>query len=842
MIVVLLLGILALAALVLHIKEPADKSRRLERIFPLWKIEDGLILSKQGDLSVCHELQLPELFTLSDEQHEGLHQAWIKAIKLLPLGAIVHKQDWFLQDRFEADFTAEKGFLGRASNRHFHERPFMNHHCYLVLSCSPEGRKASSSVFSSLLRSRLVPVQAIDQQRREKFLDACGQFIRVLEDTGVIKARRLQNEDLIGDEDRAGLLEKYLFLLPDDRPQLRDIVLKPVWKIGNQFVQLFSLSDVADLPAHCGSRINHEPFCTERTKLGIGFAAPVGLLLDCNHICNQFLVVQSTPKTLKRLEAKRRRLQSLSLYSRENAISLQATNQFLNECVADSRLPVKAHFHILAFTDQEAELKDLGNKVAAALARMDAIPRQETQAGPQLFWAALPGNAADLPINDCFDTFCEQAVCFFNQETCYRDSVSPVGIRFADRVSGHPLWVDLSDLPMTQGWITNRAKFILGPSGSGKSYLVNLLLRHYYEQGSHIVVIDVGHSYRGLCSLVNGYYFTYSPQNPISFNPFFLGAGEELDTEKKESIKTLLLALWKHEGESQKRSEYVALSDGLTQYFAYLETHPDLFPCFDTFYEFLRDHFLPQLRQEHIKDEHFDAANFMYVLRPYYGNGEFAFLLNARQNLELLSERFIIFELDAVKEHPVLFRAICIILMQLFVSKLRKLRGVRKIICIEEAWKAIASDELAEYIRYLFKTIRKFYGEPWIVTQDVEDIISSPVIKQAILNNTDCKILCDQRKYANKFDQVEALLGLSAKEKSLILSMNRANDPRYRYREVFISLGGMVSKVYRIEVSREEHFTYTTEEKEKYRVQQAAEKLGSMEKAIEAVARGEDLL
>jgi conjugation system TraG family ATPase len=161
-----------------------------------------------------------------------------------------------------------------------------------------------------------------------------------------------------------------------------------------------------------------------------------------------------------------------------------------------------------------------------------------------------------------------------------------------------------------------------------------------------------------------------------------------------------------------------------------------------------------------------------------------------------------------------------------FIAKMRKLKGVRKMILIEEAWKAIAKEGMAEYIQYLFKTVRKFYGEAVVVTQEVEDIISSPVVKQTIINNSDCKILLDQSKYQNKFEGIQQLLGLTEKEKALVLSVNKANDPARKYKEVFISLGGTLSKVYRTEVSPEEYLTYTTEEAEKLKVQQRAQQWG----------------
>jgi len=301
-----------------------------------------------------------------------------------------------------------------------------------------------------------------------------------------------------------------------------------------------------------------------------------------------------------------------------------------------------------------------------------------------------------------------------------------------------------------------------------------------------------------------------------------------LDTEKKESIKTLLLALWKKDNENFNRSEYVALSSALQLYFEKkIETRN-----FNSFYEFLKEDFVRALRSDQVKEKDFDVANFLYVLRPFYQGGEFDYLLNASENLDLLGERFIVFELDNIKDHPILFPVVTLIIMEVFISKMRKLKGVRKMILIEEAWKSIAREGMAEYIKYLFKTVRKFFGEAIVVTQEVEDIISSPIVKQAIINNSDCKILLDQSKYQNKFDQVQVLLGLTEKEKAMVLSMNKNNDLDKKYKEVFISLGGMLSKVYRTEVSPEEYLAYSTEETEKMKVQQYAKKYGSIENGI----------
>ncbi|NOT76990.1 MAG: TraG family conjugative transposon ATPase [Cyclobacteriaceae bacterium] len=800
----------------------------LSKVFPIYKVEHDCILSKQGDITLAYEVTLPEIFTLSDQEYEAFHQVLVKAIKVLPAYSIFHKQDWFFSKGYKADFESkDTSFLSRASERFFNERPYLDHRCQIFLTRKPANRKPSSSVFSNLIRRTIVPEETLNPQRMQEFLDNAGQFERILQDSGFIKLQRIRDDQLAGTEESPGLLERYCFLLAEsDKPVVSDIHFRDELRIGDQHCQLYSLADVEDLPSLCGSRINYDKYSTDKTKFSVGFASPLGQLLSCNHIFNQYIFIEDSHKTVKQLESKRLRLQSLSTYSRENSISRDATNDFLNEAISSQKLPVKAHFNIMLWTENKQELKELKTQVSSALAQMDSVARQETDGAPQIFWAGLPGNEADFPMNDTFDTFAEQATCFLNLETNYQSSISPVGIRLGDRLTGKPIHVDISDEPVKKGICTNRNKFILGPSGSGKSFFTNHMVRSYYEQGTHIVLVDVGHSYKGLCDLVNGYYFTYDEANPIRFNPFYIGQGDTLDTEKKESIKTLLLALWKKDDETFNRSEYVALSISLQMYYKQLNENRKLFPCFDTFYEFLRDVFVATLKEDKVKEKDFDVENFLYVLRPYYKGGEFDYLLNARENLDLLKERFIVFELDNIKDHPILFPVVTIIIMEVFISKMRKLKGVRKMILIEEAWKAIAREGMAEYIKYLFKTVRKFYGEAIVVTQEVEDIISSPVVKQAIINNSDCKILLDQSKYQNKFDQIQELLGLTEKEKALVLSINKSNDPSRKYKEVFISLGGMLSKVYATEVSLEEYLAYTTEESEKIKVQAYSKKWG----------------
>lgn len=808
------------------------KAATLESNFPIWGVEMGCIISKDADITVAFKVELPELFTVTAKEYEAIHSSWTKAVKVLPDYSIVHKQDWYIKEQYEPEIKQdEMSFLSRSFERHFNERPYLNHTCYLFLTKTTKERSRMQSNFSTLCRGSIIPKEFRDKETVERFLEAVGQFERIVNDGGFISITRLNTVEIVGTENNAGIVEKYYSLSQENTTTLKDITLKPdEMRIGDNTLCLHTLSDVDDLPSSVGTDIRYEKLSTDRSDCRLSFASPVGLLLSCNHIYNQYMFIDDSTENLRKFEKMGRNMHSLSKYSRSNQINKEWIDKYLNQAHSYGLTSIRCHCNVMAWSDDREELKHIKNDVGSQLALMECKPRHNTVDTPTLFWAGIPGNQADFPAEESFFTFIEQGICFFTEETNYKSSVSPFGIKMVDRLTGKPIHVDISDLPMKKGIITNRNKFILGPSGSGKSFFTNHMVRQYYEQGSHVLLIDTGNSYQGLCEMINrktngedGVYFTYSEQNPIAFNPFFTEDGI-YDIEKKESIKTLILTLWKRDNEPPTRAEEVALSNAVSLYIDKIKSK-ELAPSFNSFYEYVKTDYHLVLDGKKVREKDFDIANFLNVLEPYYKGGEYDYLLNSDKQIDLLSKRFIVFELDNIKDHPILFPIVTIIIMEVFINKMRRLKGIRKVILIEEAWKAIAKEGMAEYIKYLFKTVRKYFGEAIVVTQEVEDIIASPIVKESIINNSDCKILLDQRKYMNKFDSIQALLGLTEKEKAQILSINLANNPNRLYKEVWIGLGGTQSAVYATEVSMEEYYTYTTEESEKVELFNLVEKL-----------------
>ena len=408
---------------------------------------------------------------------------------------------------------------------------------------------------------------------------------------------------------------------------------------------------------------------------------------------SRLLVTNKSFELLEPYEGKLSRTVLRGESSRKGA-DLLDIDQYLNEAHSYGLTSVRAHFNVMAWSDDAEELKHIKNDVGSQLASMECVPRHNTIDCPTLYWAAMPGNAADFPAEESFHTFIEQAVCLFTEETNYRSSLSPFGIKMVDRLTGKPLHLDISDLPMKRGITTNRNKFVLGPSGSGKSFFMNHLVRQYYEQGTHVVLVDTGNSYLGLCEMIrrktngaDGVYFTYTEEKPISFNPFYTD-DYVFDVEKKDSIKTLLLTLWKSEDDKVTKTESGELGGAVNAYIERIRADRNIVPSFNTFYEYMRDDYRRELAEREIKVEKsdFNIDNMLTTMRQYYRGGRYDFLLNSTENIDLLGKRFIVFEIDSIKENRELFPVVTIIIMEAFINKMRRLKGVRKQLIVEEAW------------------------------------------------------------------------------------------------------------------------------------------------------------
>ena len=598
---------------------------------------------------------------------------------MLPNYSILHKQDIFITEKYEPDIRRDElSFLSRSFERHFNERPYLHHTCYLFLTKTTKERSRQQSNWNTLCRGFLVPKEIRDKETVERFMEAVGQFESIVNDSGLVRLERLTTEEITGTENEPGIIERYLTLSADGTTMLQDMQLNPDgMRIGDKRLCLHTLSDLDYLPGKVRTDGRYERLSTDRSDCRLSYAAPVGVMLPCDHIYNQWIFIDDSNENLSRFEKMAKNMQSLSRYSRSNQINKEWLDEYLNEAHSNGLQSVRCHCNIIAWAENGDELRRVKNDVGSALALMECTPHHNTTDLPALYWAGIPGNEADFPAEETFYTFTGQALCFFTAETCYRNSLSPFGIRMVDRLTGKPVFLDISDLPMKKGVVTNRNKFILGPSGSGKSFFTNHLVRQYWEQGTHILLVDTGNSYKGLCDLIHqktggddGIYFTYKENDPISFNPFFT-EDYRYDIEKRDSIKTLILTLWKREDEPPRRSEEVALSNAVSLYIEKIKKNRKIKPNFNSFYDFVRKDYRKVLADKNVREKDFDVDGFLNVLEPYYKNGEYGYLLNSDKELDLLNKRFIVFELDVVKDNPILFPVVTIIIMETFISKMR---------------------------------------------------------------------------------------------------------------------------------------------------------------------------
>jgi conjugation system TraG family ATPase len=783
------------------------KAKPIEKSLPVLGFNGDILVSDNLDAGFGLELVLPELLSLSSEHIYMLHDTFRRAVNLLPENTLLHKQDFFFAEKFgeavddKATNTAKS--LDTDYVAHFTGRPFLRHESYLYVSLLNTGL-LKNYLGSALLFSRKQKQQEI--RMLEKLHELRSNLVSLFSRSG-IGCRVISREQATGNAKEPGLIERYLTLnFSDGQPVLGGIDFRDRLRVMDRFVEILSLSDFSHLPSKLKPVTGHP-----RTGLPVSFVYPVTYNLPFSHITNQFIYMPGQMEVKATLEGHYKKIYSLSRFSSENKVNAGLIENFLDTVQTTGEKVVKTHFNVTLMDDSIRELKQHKSETASAFSQMNCFPYQHSFDLPLLFFACVPFST-QLPETELFITQVPQACCLTNFEGPVRDSPSAFTIRLSNRMEGCPVKIDLSDEPMEKNIIHNRNKIIIGGSGSGKSFFTNHLLRQYAENGNtHVVLLDVGRSYELLTAYLGeqlkekggARLVEFTDENPISFNPF-VSEGEP-GMERRQTILSVLFTIYR---ESLTEMEKDVIARSVSEFFK--TQGPER--SFNGYYRFCR-WFIPKLTEE--QDLDFNCHEFFFILEKYYKGGEYEYLLNKpMQTDEFFTCPFLVFELDNIKDHPIIFPVATLIIMDIFLQKMRRLKGTRKVVCIEEAWKAIATPQMAGYVKYFFKTIRKFFGEAMVVTQEVDDVISSPIIRDAIINNADTRILLDMGKFKNKFEQISQVLGLTDFQKEQVLSINKNLPGTRKFKEVFIALGSW-SRVFALEVSRAEYYCYTTEQKEK---------------------------
>ena len=799
--------------------------------FPVMNGGDGVILSKRGDVCYGWEVVLPPTFRCNEEKYDVIIQALYSAITLLPDYTIVHKQDVYMKKKYVSE--ASNGLLQEAYERHFDGREFLDHICRIfVIFSSRRNVRGTSSGLLGLSSGGMLP----KEEMLARYDAITEQFATVVEGCGLLEMRRLTEDDIFGVGDFPGLIQDYLNFTDDGRDVLSDIQMRrDRVRIGDRYVGCHLIADLDQLPAEVASCRRVASLSTDSSVVNLSFLNEIGQELDCEHIVNHFILKEPLKDIHGELDTRRRQMSSMSGRSAENRMYSEELNEFLEEAATEQRHTVRFHINVLAGGKAE-EFEAVKDKVVSAVSRMGVSPVYDIYDVPCQFWASIPGNEAGLSYQEYMTADLKTALCmgiYDGLEPGVTDGV----LKMCDRLRLVPQRFDIQEKALEMGLIENYNVFLLGPSGSGKSFFMNKYLKSCYDAGQHVFLIDVGDSYRALCNIIkeeskgaDGTYYTFEKGKPISFNPFRnVRRFRTADNQALNFLFTLMLTLWKNGNEAMNSASMKLVRDSIMAFLDGWKDSSD--PVFNDYYKYVRDEFCISLGEKEIGKEYFDLKDYLISLEQFYEGGVYDYLLNSNDNADILNDRFVVFEIDRIKGDPVIYPVTTLVIMDAFMEKMAS-SGDFKVMCIEEAWKAIMGTQMATYMMELWKTARKHRTSAVVVTQELKDIISSPVIRDTIVENSAVKILLDQTRYVNRFDTLAEHLSLDEDDKAMVLSLNRYHKGLAAGREVYFNLGNRKSFVMRLEVSPEERIAFSSQKRDKVRLAKEVSRTGSYVKAI----------
>ena len=840
---------------------------KLEDCIPAVLVENDAILARDGSVTIGWEILPPQEYIVPQESYDSMVTLMASAFRGLPEWTMVHRQDVYHRRHYHSDM--EGSFLDGSFSRHFEGRSFLEHRQFLFFTISP-GHPGRVGAMKSTLQGAASGIRYHAQRPSNleetlaHFENRAQEFISVFATANGMDARRLSGADLEGSGTGHGLLDSYLNWFADTS-EVSDISQEDGTFLsrGGRRMFSYSFSRTDDFPGEVENSVVVKNLSSGDEKVLLSAGSPIGSQLDCEHIVNSYFLFPDQQEALRDLDRKRKRMTSMSSGSAENAVNAEGVSNFINMIHSDSTAAIYTHMNVFVWGDHKDEMA-LRGSVGAALSRMGLMSKMNTLDMPQLWLAAMPGGEMELGEDNFMIAELEQALCLGINESFIRD-IPGGALRICDRDRHVPVITDTQEAAYRAKLIENYNAFVLGPSGSGKSFFTNWYVRNCYDRGQHVFIIDKGDSYEVLCALINeesggrdGIYHTWSTEHPYSFNPFAGWKEWEQDEEGGglNFLLNLLKVIWSPKNGWDSSSLPVlesTVSDFMAQWKRKAE--PTLSDYIDHLGTDIGPRIDPSLLEDDstrkksrktlkpymvgyspVKDEDFEVRSFLKALQPFSAGGKYGFLLNNPNPPDLFTSRFAVFEMDAVESQSELVYKICTLcIMNAFEKKMRTIRGF-KLMVIEEAWKAIATASMADYLRNLWKVARKFHTSATVVTQQISDIISSDVIKDAILGNSPVKILLDQKGNAGAFEDMARLMGLSSIDRALVRSVGRSIDTRYNYKEAFITLGGNRSAVYALEVSPEELWAYESDKDEKAPLLERARELGSMKAALSEYA------
>ncbi len=829
----------------------------------------GVLYTKTGEYSAMLKMENPvQKFSANiDSYYEFTHLLTALA-QTLGEGYAIHKQDVFVRKQFKDDTNDNHEFLSESYFRYFTGRTYTDSETYLIIT--QENKKSRFFSFDSKKwRDFIVKIRKVKDQ---------------LKDSGV------ESSYLTGEEARM-YVDRYFSMNFSDK-----VVSMTNFKVddetismGDRRCKVYSLVDVDSIntPSIVRPYTNIE---VNNVSMPVDLVSMVDSIPTANVVVyNQIFFMPNQKRELALLDKKKNR--HASMPNPSNLIAVEDIKKVQDVIARENKQLVYAHFNLIVGVPKDADIQKCTNHLENAFGRLGIHISKRAYNQLELFVNSFPGNCYGMnPDYDRFLTLSDAAACLMYKEHIQHSEDTPLKIYYTDR-QGVPVAIDISGKEGKNKITDNSNFFCLGPSGSGKSFHMNSVVRQMWEQNTDVVMVDTGNSYEGLCEYVGGKYISYTEEHPITMNPFRIKR-EELNVEKTGFLKNLIMLIWKGTHGEVTKTEERLIEQVITEYYdvyfngftgftppqredlrkglliddrnknvnnresdeerhARIEAQIDEIESrrkelpvkelsFNSFYEFSVQR-IPDICQEN-QIQGIDISTYRYMMKDFYRGGNHDKTLNEDLDSTLFDETFIVFEIDSIKDDPLLFPLVTLIIMDVFIQKMR-IKKNRKVLVIEEAWKAIASPMMAEYIKYLYKTARKFWASVGVVTQEIQDIVGSPIVKEAIINNSDVVILLDQSKFRERFDEIKSILGLTDVDCKKIFTINRLENKEGRsfFREVFIRRGS-VGAVFGVEEPHECYMTYTTERAEKEALKlYKCELKCDHQKAIEAYCRDWDL-
>lgn len=826
----------------------------------------GVLYTKTGEYSAVLKIENPvQKYSADIDSYYDFTHLFTALAQTLGEGYAIHKQDIFVRKQFASEPTDGQEFLSSSYFRYFKGRPYTDSLCYLTIT--QEAKKSRLFSFDSKKwRDFLVKIRKVHDQLRDGGVQA--RFLNKAEASEYVDRYFAMNF-----KDRTVSMTNFK---ADDETV----------SMGDKRCKVYSLVDVdcAALPSQIRPYTNIE---VNNTEMPVDLVSVVDSIPNAETVVyNQIIFLPNQKRELSLLDKKKNR--HASIPNPNNQMAVEDIKRVQEVIARESKQLVYTHFNMVVAVSAGADLQKCTNHLENAFGRMGIHISKRAYNQLELFVGSFPGNCYTLNEEyDRFLTLSDAAMCLMYKERVLHSEETPLKIYYTDR-QGVPVAIDITGKEGKNKLTDNSNFFCLGPSGSGKSFHMNSVVRQLHEQGTDVVMVDTGNSYEGLCEYLGGKYISYTEERPITMNPFRINR-EEYNIEKIDFLKNLILMIWKGSDSQIPEIEfriveqiiidyYDAYFNGFTRYTdeqrevllknlfaAASRKNPNKPPRevdemvrkqievlearraalkvselnFNSFFDYSFD------RLEQICTENdittISYSTYSIMLQPFYKGGAYEKILNENVDSALFDETFIVFEVDAIKENKKLFPIVTLIIMDVFLQKMR-IKKTRKVLVIEEAWKAIASPLMAEYIKFMYKTARKFWASVGVVTQEIQDIIGSEIVKEAIINNSDVVMLLDQSKFKERFDEIRKILGLTEVDCKKIFTINRLEnkDGRSFFREVFIRRG-TTSGVYGVEEPHECYMTYTTERAEKEALKLYKKELRcSHQEAIEAYCRDWD--